>query len=186
MRIALSSIDALYWTLGGLFALSLFKIEGVSWLPVVIYSIPFIIGSAIIMKLKIKKFKKLLSQLFLLCAGMILATFAFIDKVNFAPLFIILISSFFLSLAEPLNMAAFSDLLDRMGKEKEHLIAIKKTGGSCAYLIAPVIGGFLADEYGYSVTFTLLGLATVVVAAILIIITPKKIRLPISQIEKAS
>jgi len=184
MQITLRAIDSIYWTLGGLFALSLFHNDDFTWLPVVIYSLPFIIGSSIIIKLNICRYKKLLSQLFLLCAGMILTTFAFVENIQYAAFLVIISSSFYLSLTDPLNMASFSDLLSRLGEEKEHLIGIKKTSGSIAYLIAPITAGFIADKYGYAVTFTLLGLVIILIASFLIVITPKKIKLPLTEIKK--
>lgn len=176
--IGIGIIDSTYWTIGGLYANLIFKSDDLSWVTIVMYSIPFIFGSIIMAKLNMKRFKKLTSQIFLAINASLLLIF-FIPDINpFLAMGLILVSSFFLALASPLNDAAFSDLLTRLGEKMEHLVGIKKISYSIAYIIGPVLSGFLTETFGFQNTFGIIGLLILILAVVLLSTTPKKIRLP--------
>ena len=182
--IGIGIIDSTYWTIGGLYASQIFKNNDLSWITIVMYSIPFIFGSIIMAKLNMKKFKKLTSQIFLAINAVLLLIF-FIPDINpFIAMGIILVSSFFLALASPLNDAAFSDLLTRLNEKMEHLVGIKKISYSIAYIIGPVLSGFLTENFGFQNTFAIMGLGLLILAVTLLSITPKKIRLPQTELSE--
>jgi len=182
--IGIGIIDSTYWTIGGLYASQIFKNNDLSWITIVMYSIPFIFGSIIMAKLNMKKFKKLTSQIFLAINAVLLLIF-FIPDINpFIAMGIILVSSFFLALAAPLNDAAFSDLLTRLNEKMEHLVGIKKISYSIAYIIGPVLSGYLTENFGFQNTFAIIGLGLLVLAVTLLSITPKKIRLPQTELSE--
>jgi MFS family permease len=66
------------------------------------------------------------------------------------------------------------------------LIGLSQASYSIAYIFAPSIMGFVADRVGYNSTFAIIGLFTAVAAAILLIITPKKLRLPQKEINSTN
>ena len=135
-------------------------------------------------KLNMKKFKKLTSQIFLAINAVLLLIF-FIPDINpFIAMGIILVSSFFLALAAPLNDAAFSDLLTRLNEKMEHLVGIKKISYSIAYIIGPVLSGYLTENFGFQNTFAIIGLGLLILAVTLLSITPKKIRLPQTELSE--
>jgi predicted MFS family arabinose efflux permease len=186
MCIVIGVIDSVYWTIGGLYANQAFQNEKFTWVPIVLYSVPFVAGALLMAKLNLKRYRKLLSQVFLLMASLCLAVFVFTKDNLLISLFIIVISSLFLALTEPLNDGVFSNLCNRLGKEMEHLIGIKKVSYSFAYIIGPLFGGWLADAVGYNATFTIIGLFGMVCASLLLVFAPRKIRLPQTEIETIS
>jgi predicted MFS family arabinose efflux permease len=182
--ISIGIIDSVYWTIGGLFAEELFASQDKVWLPIVMYSAPFIFGGIIMAKLNLKIRKKFISQLLLILAALVLLFFFYpYLEANYAML-IILISSFFLALAEPLNDASYSNLLQRLGKNMEHLVGIKKVSYSIAYLIGPILAGYLSSLIGFRHAIGVVGLLILLIALFLLIATPKKIRIPQQELAK--
>jgi MFS family permease len=180
--ISIGVIDSVYWTIGGLYAEELFANEEFVWLPIVLYSIPFIFGSLIMAKLNIQKRKKFTSQILLGISSIIIIFFLIPNTSTLFALTLILISSLFLALAEPLNDAVYSDLLKRLGKNMEHLIGVKKVSYSIAYLIGPLLAGFLSQNYGYSQALGSIGILILVFVIIQLVLTPRKIKLPQQQL----
>lgn len=180
--IVIGMIDSFYWTIGALFAEDLFQREDLTFVPIVIYSVPFIFGGLIIAKINLKKYKKKISQLMLFIAGLVMSLFFFIDHNSIGSILLIIISSLFLALAGPLNDAAYSNLLQRLGKNMEHLVGIKKMSYSIAYLIGPVFAGFLGQFFGYGMSFGVLGIIAIIVSLTLILTTPRKLILPQQEI----
>jgi hypothetical protein len=182
--IIIGMIDSFYWTIGALYAEDLFGREDLTFIPIVIYSIPFIFGGLIIARINLKKYKKKISQLMLFIAGLVMSLFFLFYQNILISIILIIISSLFLALAGPLNDAAYSNLLQRLGKNMEHLVGIKKMSYSIAYLLGPVFAGFLGQYFGYGVSFAVMGLIAILVSIILIITTPRKLLLPQQEIAK--
>lgn len=182
--ILIEFIEATYWTLGGLFGKEVASGTGMEWVVVILYSVPFIVGSIIMSKLLVTERKKFFSQLSILIGGLILSLVLF-SGTNLTALYVIIfLSSFCFSFASPLNEAVYSDLLKRIGKDKMHLMGIAKANSSIAYIIAPLLMGFVADYVGYHKTFALLGVLCVAVAAFLLYTSPRKLHLPEKEIAR--
>jgi MFS family permease len=183
MGITTEWIEASYWTLGGLFGEAINTANpGLSWTVVMLYSLPFIFGSIILARLNVTTHKKHWSQLALLAGGIILSTI-FLTRVNIILLYVVIaVSSFFFAFATPLNDAVYSDLIARFDGNKLALVGLAKANSSLAYIIAPIVMGMVADRSDYYATFGIIGIMAVVVAIILLIITPRKLRLPEKEI----
>lgn len=184
MGIMTEVIEASYWTIGGLFGREITSRSGFDWILFTAFSVPLIIGSVILARLNIHSHKKLLSQIALLVCGVFLAAVYFSNLSAVLLLTLIGVSSLFFSFASPLNEAVYSDLIDRIGVDKQlHLLGLAKANSSVAYIVTPIIIGFLADQIGYHTTFALVGLFAILVAIFLLIISPRKIRLPEAEIK---
>jgi MFS family permease len=83
-----------------------------------------------------------------------------------------------MSLCWPLDDAIFSDLQKRLGKHGLHLIGLSQASYSVAYIIAPTFMGFLADKVGYNSSFAIIGIIAAAIGIFLLIITPRKLRMP--------
>jgi len=184
MAFLLELVSATFWVFGGLFGRELIGVPGLDWGVLVISVIPTLIGSIIMSKLKIQKRKKFLSQLSLLTGGLILIPFALFEGNVTVILAVIFISSFFLSFSWPLNDAVYSDLQKRLEKKGMHLMGLSNAGYSLAYIVCPILMGFLSDLVGFYKAFSILGIILFVVALLLIIFTPKKLRMPHTSLEK--
>lgn len=178
----LQSVFATYWTFGGLFGQQLVGEEGMDWIVIVLYAIPSLIASLLLSKFMIKKNKKKLTQIFLISGGLLLALLVFTRESVYLTGLLILLSSLMFAFAYPLNNAVFSDLGARLGKEKNHLFGMMNAIGSLAFIVIPITLGILSDSYGYIYAFAFTGAFSMFSGIVLIIKTPRKIRLPLKEI----
>ena len=154
----------------------------IDWIVILVYSVPIILGGIIVSKLGIKTGKKRLYLTSMLLGGIFLASLLF-TKDKYSVLLVVFLSSLSLSFAWPLSEAVFSDLLERLNGSKQHLIGLNLSTGSLAYILGPIIVGFLSDKVGYLSTLGIVGIIVCTVAFILMFVTPNKLQLPQKNIE---
>lgn len=175
-------IDATYWTTGTVLSDSMAKDSVLGGLFLPIYMLPPIFMGVILAKWGVYKGKKKIAEVFLLFSGVFLTCLGFKES-----LYVMLLLSFLigisLSIAWPMVDAVYSDILARMGKERKHMIGLSSSTVSVAYIAGPVTAGFIASLVGERMTFAVVGVLVVLVAIILLFVTPKKLRLP--QVEMA-
>ncbi len=176
--VCLEAIEATFWTLGGLFGKEMASESGFDWLPMVLYSAPFIFGSLLLSKLNIQTRKKHITHIMLMIAGVALAPLYIVEGSQLIASILIVLSSFALSFAGPLNEAVYSDLMSRAQQYKEDLLGLAKANSSLAYIVMPIVVGFLADMLGYSATFSIVGACAVGIGLALYIFTPRKLAIP--------
>ncbi|HRO64876.1 MAG TPA: hypothetical protein PKU78_01505 [Candidatus Dojkabacteria bacterium] len=70
-----------------------------------------------------------------------------------------------------------------MGKEKNHLFGMMNAIGSLAFIMIPIALGVLSDTFGYIYAFAFTGAFSMIAGTLLIIKTPRKIRLPQKEIQ---
>lgn len=68
-------------------------------------------------------------------------------------------------------------------KRKNHLFGMMNAIGSLAFIVIPIALGILSDSYGYIYAFAFTGAFSMIAGIVLIIKTPKKIRLPQKEIQ---
>ena len=91
-------------------------------------------------------------------------------------------ASLALSVVYPLVDAVYTDIVVRMGKEKKHLIGLTNSIISLAYILGPTLAGLSAKILGEQSSFVILGATTSLVALFLLFVTPKKLKLPQTEI----
>lgn len=184
MGVWLEAIEATYWTIGGLFGKELSTDQGIDWMPIVLYSAPFIVGSMILSRLHIQHGKKRMTYLMLIVAGLCLAPLYVFSHLQWMVFLIIICSSFALSFAGPLQEAVYSDLLSRSGAFKQDFLGLAKANSSLAYIVFPVVVGYSADTFGYAATFSFIGVFSVIIGVVLLCFSPNKLHVPIDALEK--
>jgi MFS family permease len=137
-----------------------------------------LIGAIFLSSIKITHRKKLFSQIALIIGGLVLGAVLFVGHNGTLILLLIFFSSLLFSLAWPLNQAVYSDLENRVGEFRQEMVGFARMNGSFAYIVGPVMIGYLADLVGYKATFALTGIAAALLGIILLVITPKKIHIP--------
>jgi MFS family permease len=65
-----------------------------------------------------------------------------------------------------------------MGKEGKHMVGLSGSTVSVAYIIGPILAGLISSYVGEKNTFVVMGIVMIIVAVILLVVTPKKLRLP--------
>ena len=178
----ISFISTSFWTFGAVFAQSMAKGSGLNWVMIVAYSLPSVLGGIVMSKLNIKKKKKKISQIFLLITGVLFALFYFTRSSLTATVILVGFISITVMVSWLLISSVYSDLQKRLGRYIHHLQGVGNATRSLAFIFAPLTMGVLADKFGFSISFAILGIVIVISSVILLIFTPRKIRLPQSEI----
>lgn len=176
-----TSIDATFWTTGAVFAEKMTHTYPLAIFIIPLYMAPMLLAQIILMKrgINLNKEKKatlllLFNAIFLIAlgnvpigSGLLIATFG-----------VGLLTSF----SYPLIESIYSDLEDRMGIHKKHLIGLSASIFSLAYVVAPITAGIISDIFGEQRAFSFLGYAVAVMAIFILIFNQKKIKIPQKEI----
>lgn len=181
VSLTLQCVFATYSIFGGLFGLSLLG-ERAGWVVMFLFALPGLVVYLMLSRMVVQQKKKLITHVAMMLGGLMLGMLAFINGGLASTAVIIFLSSLLFSVALPLNNAVFSDLAARLGNEKTHLFGMVNATGSVAFIIVPIVLGFLSDKWGYYNSFALMGFVTFVVGVVLLFTTPQKIRLPQKEI----
>lgn len=146
------------------------------------YQVPALFVGFLLAKWGIHKGKKILTEKLLILAGMFLIGLGF-GKTIGLQITMVFFASLAISVAYPLLDGVYSDIVARMGKEKNHLIGLTSSTINVSYVIWPPIAGLICSKVGEMGTFGILGGLVVAVSFILLFVTPKKLRLPQSKIQ---
>lgn len=177
----LGLLDATFWTTGTVLSDNLAQKSfwGGMFLP--FYELPMIFMGILIARLGIYKGKKKLAELFVLISGILLV---FLSLGN--SLWLMLVISFLVGVSSsfcwPLKDAVFSDVVNRMGIEGKHMIGLSGSTASLAYILGPIISGVITTIVGEKNTFVVVGMILIIVSLVLLVVTPKKMKLPQGEI----
>ena len=183
MSIFMGLVDATFWTTGAVWSHTLSERSwwGGMFLP--LYTLPSLFVGFVVAKWQVFEGKKRLAEKFLFFSGIFLAMLGLTDAIFFQLLFVF-VSSTLLAVSFPLTDGVYSDIVARMGRERRHLIGLSRSTISIAYIIGPAWAGFIASTIGERLTFSAVGITVVVVSAVLLLTTPKKLKLPQEEIKK--
>ncbi len=182
MSLLLNFIDATYWTTGTIVTDKLAQENWWGSLFLSFYVLPFLFVGGWLAKFKIVKGKKKLALRTMVGAGLLLGLMMVSGKVWWK-LGIVLFSSTLLAVSWPMVNAVYSDLIVRMKREREMLVGLSDSMMNVAYVIGPVLAGWIASLVGEEKTFMVVGLMMAVVSLSLWLIMPKKLKLPQKEIE---
>lgn len=177
ISLLLGFIDSTFWTTGAVWTEKLARGNLLGGLFLPLYQLPSIILGIAIAKWGIEKRKKILCEKVLIVAGIFLIGFVVSSGVVWQ-LIMVLLAASALSVCYPLIDGVYTDIIVRMGKEKKVMIGLISSVVNLAYVIWPPIAGFITTQVGERLTFSVVGGMTVLVAVILLFVTPKKLRLP--------
>jgi MFS family permease len=183
MSTVLGFADSTFWTIGAIWTEKLSRQSpwGVFFLP--LYMLPAIFVGLIVARWGIYKGKKILSEKLLILAGVFMVLLAI--KVDiYWQLAMVFLIALVLSFCYPLVNGTYSDIVARMGKEKKDMIGLTSSVVNLAYIVWPPIAGLLVGIVGEQRTFAVVGVISIVTAIILLFVTPKKLRLPQTEIKE--
>jgi MFS family permease len=170
-------IDATFWTTGTVWTDKLAKINPWGGMFLSLYMLPIFLMGFLMAYLKIYEHKKKIAEICLLIGGLVLVAMGLSDQVWWQ-LLVVFISSCAIAAASPLVDAVYTDVVSRMGQERKHLIGLSNSTISLAYIVGPVVAGALAASLGERLTFAATGAIVALVTGVLILITPRKLKLP--------
>ena len=118
----------------------------------------------------------------MLISGVMLGLLGLFEGVIWQ-LSLVFLASCALSVSYPLTDAVYSDILARMGRERKHMLGLSSSTMSLAYIVGPAVAGLVASMVGERMTFSVLGISVILVSILLLVVTPKKIKLPQTEID---
>lgn len=175
-------VDATFWTTGTILTDTLAEQEVYGGWFLSAYMLPFLFVGLIVAKWGVDVGKKKWSQIFQLLAGLVLITFWWIR----VPWLLLVAAAFVgvaLSASWPLIDSVYTDLVSRARKGKKHVMGMSAAMYGLAYIIGPIMSGYLAEWVGEVRSFAVVGVVVTCVSAILILMTPRKLALPQSEIK---
>ncbi len=178
----LGIIDAFFWTTGAVYTEHLTRNSfwGRWFLP--FYALPSLFVGFILVKRGIFHGKKRAALKFFLLSGIFLAMLNFYDSI-FWQLLIVFCSSLAIAISYPLVEGVYSDIIDRMGKQRKHMMGLCASTTSISYIVGPILAGTINSVVGSAMTFVYLGWGVVIISLILLFLTPKKLKLPQKKIK---
>lgn len=170
-------VDATFWTTGTVLNdhLATRSAIGEWFLPA--YMLPSLFIGIIIAKWGLSEGKKKWAERLMLLGGLVLGMIAWVESVE-AIILIVIISSIFMAMSWPLMDATYTDLVVRSRRGRKHMIGLSSSALSMAYVIGPIMAGWLSGHFGEVETFAIVGWGVVVISVALLFVTPKKLELP--------
>lgn len=182
ISIFMGLVDATFWTTGTVLTDSLAEKNWLGGMFLPFYMLPMVIFGILVAKWGIYKGKKKVAEITMLLAGICLSFLGLTNSL-YMLLAISLLTGTALSIAWPMTDAVYTDIVDRMGREGKHMVGLSSSTLSLAYIVGPIIAGGIAQTVGEKMTFSVMGILTVIVAIFLLFTTPRKLRLPQEEIQ---
>jgi MFS family permease len=183
ISLMLGIVDATFWTTGTVLSDNLAKSSWLGGMFLPLYMLPMIFMGVIVAKWGVYKGKKKIAEIFMLLAGILLSLVGWRGELWFLLLIAFGVGAA-MAVSWPLTDAVYSDIVSRMGREGKHMMGLSSSTISLAYVIGPILVGYVASQVGEVRTFGFAGMAMALVALVLLFVTPKKLRLPQEEIKK--
>jgi MFS family permease len=177
MSVFMGLIDSFFWTVGTIYTEKLANINWLGNMFLPFYTLPSLFMGFIVARWGIYQGKKRLAEKLLFISGLLLSFLIFSDSI-FWLLLMVFVSSLLLAIVYPLVDGVYSDVTARMGSERRHMIGLSNSTMSLAYVVGPIMAGIIANFVGEKMTFIVIGMLTAFVSGILLLTTPKKLKLP--------
>jgi MFS family permease len=177
MSVVAGVVDATFWTTGTVLNDRLAEQSVVGGWFLSAYMLPSLFIGVIVAKWGIAVGKKKWAERLMLLGGLCLAMIGYVKSVE-AIILIVIVSSIFMSMSWPLMDSVYTDLVVRARRGRKHMIGLSSSTLSLAYVIGPILAGFLSNKYGEVETFAIVGVGVVVITGLLLLVTPKKLLLP--------
>jgi diacylglycerol kinase len=175
-------LDAVFWTSGAILSEQI-KSDGIyGGLLYLVYLGPMIVLGILAPRISKPFGKKKAAFTAGIFAGIFFLTTGLIDS---SALFIVFtfFGSIFLAIATPQINGAIEDYLERLGGNANSLIGLENSMVNLAYIIGPIAGGVIASVFDYKASFAIIGGILIVISTVALIKSPRKIKLPQSQIK---
>lgn len=181
MGLFLGLIDSFFWTVGPIWSEELAKIDPLGGMFVSFYVLPSLFMGFVVAKWGVYKGKKKLAAKIFIVAGVVLSLLSLSGGVYWQ-LGVVLVASTAIAAIYPLVDGVYSDIVARMGREREHMIGLTNSTLSVAYLFGPPVSGIIASLVGERNSFAVVGGVSAAVSLVLLLTIPKKIHLPQKEI----
>ncbi len=182
LLIFMSVQDAFFWTLGAIFAVQYSTVNNYSQLLIPLYMLPGLITGLVAGRLQSRGTKERLSLVLFAISGAVLALFYLTDDV---PLLLVMtfITSFFSTLSYNYLDSLFNDFVSRLKEDGNYMLGLRGVASDVAYVIGPIIAGFIAQNVGVRNSFGFIGLLTGILGTAIFLFHPHKVRIEEQKVE---
>jgi MFS family permease len=170
--------DAFFWTIGPLINTKVTQFTFINSLFLTAYTVPAIFSGLFVGKLT-KKFGKKRTSFVSFLGACVLLTLFFLTSEPALIIVIVFFSATLFSFATPSINGAYADYISENPQYEKEISAMEDFSANIGYILGPMLAGLLAEKAGNLTAFPLLGVEGSVIVIILLIITPKHIRLRI-------
>jgi len=171
-------IEAFFWTLSPLYSEN-FSMPLFGGIFLAAYSIPMLTSGWLVKGLAEKYGKKRTAIVSLIIGSLVMCSFLLITNPYWA-IIVVLISAFFLGLAFPSINGAYADYISEQVTVEKEIETLEDASFNVAYVLGPLFGGIMSDMFGIPAAFAILGMVGLVIAIVLLIVTPKSINIKIT------
>jgi MFS family permease len=175
-------VDATFWTTGTVLTDNLAQRDSYGGWFLSAYMFPFLFVGLVVARWGIDEGKKRWSQIFQMISGIVLIAYWWIDK-TWLLLFGATLVGVMMAASWPLIDSVYTDLVSRARKGKKHVMGMSAAMYGLAYIIGPIMSGYLVEWVGEVGSFAVVGVVVTCVSVILILMTPRKLALPQSEIK---
>jgi MFS family permease len=183
LNLMLAIVDSGFWTVGILMSENLRKTFPQAVLFIPLYMLPAVLFSPLSQTFSAKFGKKRTAIVTSLIGSLALVSMGLIIRIEFI-LLAVFLYSVFTSISFPAIYACFEDYTKRLGDFDTDLIGLEQSSSSTAYLIGPILAGLVAVYFTEQKVFFVFGVLLGIVALAALIVTPRKIRMPQSELLK--
>lgn len=178
----LSCIDAAFMNIGALLSEEIRHQHPLGAYLIAIYLLPGLLTGLFVGKFNFKMGKKRTAFVFATIAGLFLGLAGIMPSIEIF-LLLVFLSSTALSITLPLTLGTFEDYIARLGRDASDLIGLENSFTSLSFVIGPIAAGLIATFVGYKVSFSFFGFFLCFTALVLLLVVPRKIRLPQKELE---
>ncbi len=178
-------LDTAFWSVGAVLAedLKTTHWSGHFFLPA--YSLPSLLFSLLAVRFAKPWGKKRIAFILGGLAGclLLIATW-FWQDVRLVP--VVFMAAACMAIVYPEVAATFEDYMVRLGDWGDDLVSLQATAANLAYIVGPITAGVVATLFGNVRTIGFFGGWLLVVSLLALALVPRKIKMPLSELEKVS
>ncbi|HWS48422.1 MAG TPA: MFS transporter [Candidatus Methanoperedens sp.] len=172
--------DSTFWTLGPMFEENFSSVNNFSGLFMASCTLPMLMTGWFVEAITKKFGKKRTAYFSFLISSILLISFGFIEN-PYVLLFVSFLSATFGSIAYPAIKGAYVDYITESKKYQGEVEGLSDFTTNIGFIIGPIMAGISADWFGIGAAFSFLGTFSLVLVIVLIIITPKHIRMIVKE-----
>jgi MFS family permease len=168
--------DAFFWTIGPILSESFSNFDSLNGLFLTADALPPLITGWFVGRIANKYGKKKTALVSFLIGALIMTSFCFISNPIFL-LVAIFCASFFISFSLPALNSAYVDYISETRLREKEIEGLADFFTNIGYVIGPILAGVLADQFGNTQAFSIIGVIGALTVLMLLKFTPKHINI---------
>ncbi|PIZ99226.1 MAG: hypothetical protein COX77_02150, partial [Candidatus Komeilibacteria bacterium CG_4_10_14_0_2_um_filter_37_10] len=166
-------VEAFFWTLAPLYAETT-NLKAFGGLFLTAYTLPAFLVGWLVSSFTKRFGKKRIAFIGVLIGSLVLLSFVYLPD-SIVSIIAVFVASIFISISLPAINSAYADYISEAPQVEGEIEGLEDFAFNIGYVLGPISAGILADIFSIPVAFSILGLFGVILAFVLLMITPKSI-----------